>query len=154
MIICLLIFSSCRKYGCDSADIFSGITERDENGQLIKSDDNDWKLKDSWGDQEQALFDKTYDKTCFLPSHFTISVHPNPTPGPFQVSFTKTAATHLDLRLVDSDCNVITSKDNLTANAMGMQVNTEEKSKIVRLYYRFVEDGCEYQGHGDIMIKK
>ena len=146
--------SSCRKYGCDSDHIFAGITERDESGKLLKNDDSDWTLKDKWGDREEALFDKTYNTTCFPPSHFTITAHPNPTTGQFQVSFTKTEATHLDIRLVDSDCNVISSHDRISANSIGLGVKPAEKSKILRVYYRFVEDGCEYQGHGDIMVHK
>lgn len=150
----IITFSSCRKYGCDSEFMFAGITERDESGKLVKNDDSDWSLNDKWGDQEKALFDTTYNTTCFPPSHFTITAHPNPSTGQFQVRFTKTAATHLDIRLVDSDCNIISSQDRISANSIGLGVKAVEKSKIVRLYYRFVEDGCEYQGHGDIMVRK
>ena len=102
--------------------MFAGITERDDSGKLLKNDDSDWTLKDKWGDQEKALFDKTYDTTCFPPSHFTITAHPNPTTGQFQVSFTKTDATHLDIRLVDSDCNIITSHDRISDNGIGLGV--------------------------------
>ena len=151
--IIVLLFISCKKYGCDSEFIFDGITERDERGQLIKDENADWTLKDKWGDTEKSLFDTTYNTTCYAPSKYTISVHPNPTSGPFQVNFTKSAAMHVDMRLVDADCNVITSIDDIRANSYGMQVNLD-KSKIVRLYYRFIEDGCEYQGHGDILVRK
>ncbi|HUR31765.1 MAG TPA: hypothetical protein VMZ69_10070, partial [Saprospiraceae bacterium] len=154
LVVLSMTFTSCRKYGCDSEYIFSGITERDESGKLLKNDGTDWTLKDKWGDQEKALFDQTYKTTCFPPSHFTISAHPNPNKGQFQLNFSKTDATYLDVRLVDSDCNVISSHDRISANGIGLGVKAEVKSKIFRVYYRFVEDGCEYQGHGDIMVKK
>jgi hypothetical protein len=156
VIICLLVasvLSSCAPDTCKGIGKFSGITERDDNGKLMSQDKNDWTLHDHWNDDEHALFDKTYKTNCAPPSNFTITAYPNPTKGQFQVSFNKTSATRVDLRLIDSDCNILTSRDGLQSNSFGMQAKTKKKNGMVRLYYRFLEDGCEYEGHGDVRIE-
>ena len=148
----ILINISCKKNGCGIFTTFSDFTERDPYSTLIRNDPDDWTLKDHWDEWEMNLFDTTYKTNCVAPSNFSIVAYPNPTSGPFQLSFSKTRATKVDYRLIDDECNVIASRDDITGNAMGLQAGAI-KDGIVRLYYRFVEDGCEYQGHGDIMIK-
>src|SRR5687767_1168640 len=124
---------SCTNSGCSPFGSFADITERDDKGKLIKQDENDWTLKDHWSDNEKALFDTTYKTNCFPPSHFAIQVYPNPTNGPFQVSFSKTAATRIDLRLVDEDCNIISYQDGLATNSIGMHAGSKVKKGLVRL---------------------
>lgn len=153
----LLIFcfvASCRNQACEDIRSFSGVTERDANGNLIGPDNDDWTLRDHWSDGEISLFDTTYNTNCFPPSHFTIIAYPNPTTGQFQVTFNKTVATRVDLRLIDSECRAITSRDGIQTNSFAFQARTEKKVGMVRLYYKFIEDGCEYQGHGDIQINR
>ena len=150
-IICIIL-SGCKEDSCSSLSGFSGITERDDFGKLIKTDENDWTLKDHWSSAESGLFEKAYRTDCVPPSSFAITAHPNPTNGPFQVNFSKTDYTKVDLRLVDSNCNIILSHDNIQSNTLGMQAGGV-KDGVVRLYYKFVEDGCEYEGHGDIKLE-
>lgn len=101
-----------------------------------------------------GLFDKTYNTKCAPPSHFTIVAYPNPTTGQFQVTFNKTVPTRVDLRLIDSECRTITSRDGIESNSFAFQAGSGKKEGMVRLYYKFIEDGCEYQGHGDIQINR
>lgn len=154
MIFLSSLLSSCREDGCNPMLNFSGITERDENGKLITTDENDWKLKDHWQQRERALFDKAYDNTCVAPPNFSVMAYPNPNQGTFQIVFNKSNATTVDLRLVDFDCRRLITVDGITSNSIALQPENYNKEGIVRLFYRFIEDGCEYQGHGDIMIRK
>lgn len=153
MIFLSILQTSCREDGCNPMVNFSGITERDDAGKLLSVDEHDWKFKDHWKEPEKALFDKSYNSDCVAPSNFTIMAYPNPNEGTFQIAFNKSAATKVDLRLVDFDCRRLISVDDITSNSIALQPENYNKDGIVRLYYRFIEDGCEYQGHGDIMIK-
>ena len=105
--LALLGLSCGKETSCNSFSGFSGIAERDRWGILLKDDKNDWRFNDHWSKKELALFKKTYKTNCFPPSHFSISVYPNPTDGPFNVVFNKTEPTKVDLRLVDSACNTL-----------------------------------------------
>ena len=149
----LLIFlHSCKENTCNPLLNFKGITSRDDTGALLEADPNDWKLQDTWGRHEIELFDTVYNAECFPPSHFSIMAYPNPTSGPFQLTFNKTEASSIDIRLVDFDCRTLIYIDGIKNNSIGLEPSSFGKSGIVRLYYRFVEDGCEYRGHGDIQI--
>ncbi|HUR29830.1 MAG TPA: hypothetical protein VMZ69_00290 [Saprospiraceae bacterium] len=152
LVLIAFLFQSCGKEtDCKAFSGFSGITERDKWGILLKADNNDWSFRDHWGNKELALFDTTYKTNCFPPSSFTISVYPNPTDGVFNVVFQKTVPTKVDLRLVDSKCTTIVYHDHIEKNTIGLQAG-DIKNDIVRLYYKFIEDGCEYEGHGDVQI--
>jgi len=151
--LCAGILNSCSETNCKGLGSFSGITERDDDGKLLSQDKDDWTLHDHWDDAELALFGETYKTNCVAPSQFSITAYPNPTSGQFQVMFNKTEATRVDLRLVDSECNLITAKDGLQKNSAGLQARSNKKNGLVRLYYKFIEDGCEYEGHGDIRIE-
>jgi len=145
---------SCRNKDCNDIRNFSGITERDDNGKLLKADKNDWTLRDHWTDGEMDLFDTTYNIKCPAPSHFTIIAYPNPTSGQFQVIFNKTVPTRVDLRLIDSECGIVSTHNGIETNTFAFQAGSGKKDGMVRLYYKFIEDGCEYQGHGDIQINR
>lgn len=151
---CVVMAFSCAHDNCNGIGKFSGITQRDDSGKLISRDNDDWNLHDHWDEAELALFEKTYKTNCTPPSHFTITAYPNPTTGQFQVLFNKTNATRVDLRLVDSECNVLTARDGIESNSFGMQAKSNKPNGVARLYYKFIEDGCEYEGHGDIRIEK
>ena len=153
-VLCAGLLFSCAGNNCNGIGKFSGITQRDDTGKLLSLDKNDWTLRDHWNDAELALFDKTYKTNCTPPSNFTITAYPNPTTGQFQVTFNKTTATRVDLRLVDSECNILTARDGIEGNSFGMQASSSKKNGVARLYYKFIEDGCEYEGHGDIRIEK
>jgi hypothetical protein len=146
-----IVLSACKEDSCSGIMGFRGITARNAAGYLTKNDPNDWTLKDHWSGSEAGLFNKTYKTGCVPSSAFSITVHPNPTTGPFQVAFNKTEYTTVDLRMVDDNCNIILAHDNIKADKMSLQAGNM-KNGIVRLYYKFVEDGCEYAGHGDIQI--
>jgi hypothetical protein len=153
--ITMVIFmsSSCREGSCDPLNSFNGITQRDDSGKLIKEDKMDWKFGDKWEEREQSLFPTNLDNTCIPPPRYTIIAYPNPTSGSFNVMFNKGDYTKVDLRLVDFDCRTLISIDDFEDNSIGLEPANIGKKGIVRLYYRFVEDGCEYQGHGDIRIE-
>jgi len=145
--------TSCSGTNCQELGNFSGITERDDKGVLLSEDKDDWTLNDHWNEQQLALFDTTYKTDCLPSSHFTIYAYPNPTEGQFQVKFNKTTATKIDLRLIDSDCNIISSQNDIEDNSYGLRATADKDGEVLRLYYRFIEDGCQYEGHGDIMVR-
>jgi hypothetical protein len=147
------MFISCREHSCDPLWNFSGITKRNSAGILVSHDDGDWTLKDKWGNREIELFDKDYNTDCYPPYTYSILAYPNPTKGEFQLVFDKSNATQVDIRLVDFDCRVLVSHDGIRSNSIGLQSGNYTRNGIVRLYYKFIEDGCEYQGHGDIQIE-
>ncbi len=148
-----ILSASCKEDDCNPLMNFSGITERDDRGKLLTADTKDWTLKDKWSDHEKHLFSSTHKTNCFPPSHFSIMAYPNPTEGTFQVNFSKSEATKVEIRLVDFDCRTLISVDDIESNSIGLEPGNFEGTGIVRLYYKFIEDGCEYQGHGDIQIQ-
>ena len=150
--VLLLLSMGCKENTCNPLLNFKGITSRDDIAKLLKTDPNDWKLTDTWGRHEIELFDTVYNAECFPPSHFSIMAYPNPTSGPFQLIFNKTEASSIDIRLVDFDCRTLIYIDGIKNNSVALEPSNFNKPGIVRLYYRFVEDGCEYRGHGDIQI--
>lgn len=119
----------------------------------MEPDKGDWGLKDKWSEREQALFETLYKIDCYPPSTFSIVAYPNPTDGVFQLAFNKSNATQVDIRLVDSGCRILLSHDAIKKNTIGLSAVDFDGNGIIRLYYKFIEDGCEYQGHGDIEIK-
>ena len=120
----------------------------------MQHDKDDWTLRDKWIEGENNLFDTIYKTDCYPSSAFSIVAYPNPTPGEFQLIFSKTLYTIVDIRLVDAECNVLVSRTGINSNSIGLHSGNLKKNGIIRLYYKFIEDGCEYQGHGDIQIEK
>ncbi len=149
----MYFISACNETDCSALNSFSGITERDESGKLIRADSKDWTFHDQWSDQEKGLFGSSYKTNCPPPSHFTIMAYPNPTDAQFNITVNKTDATRVELRLVDDDCTTFISLDEMRSNSIGLQPEGFKQHGLVRLYYKFIEDGCEYQGHGDIHIR-
>jgi hypothetical protein len=149
----MLLFASCQENSCNPLNTFSGIAERDENGVLKNDDSRDWRFNDHWEPREHNLFEKKYNTDCLSSPRNSIIAYPNPTTGSFNVVFNKGQYAKVDLRLVDFDCNTLISVDDIEDNSVGLQATNFDRKGIVRLYYRFVEDGCEVQGHGDIRIE-
>ena len=153
-VILLLIFASCRENSCNPLSAFTGVTTRDASGTLIEDDPVDWKLNETnWGPAEEQLFDSTYSTDCLASSKYTIIAYPNPTSGAFNVMFSKGDYAKVDLRLVDFDCRTLISINGIEDNSIGLEPSGFGQKGVVRLYYKFIEDGCEVRGHGDIRIE-
>lgn len=58
----------------------------------------------------------------------------------------------LDLRMVDRSYNLLFSKDSIEVNLISFNLENLVLKDTVRMYYKFVNAGCEYRGHGDIVF--
>jgi hypothetical protein len=155
LILCVLV-SYCKDDNSDTAVeskiYFTGLEQTDYNGYLITIDSTDWGFKDIWLEQESALFNTHYGSNCVQSLNDQVIAYPNPCNGVFYLSFQKSDATAINLRLVDQDFKVLLSMDTLNNSNIAVATSSFVKD-TVRLYYRFIENNCEFRGHGDILIK-
>ncbi len=147
-----------------SAD-FSGITETDNQGNVIgKIDNTDWQLDDEWSEKEEAIFNLTSNKTVeqdasYLEDDIIINyAYPNPCDNYVIITFSFSPGTLLQLALVNNDFELIyyytadytESLIYVDLSELDLQNNT-----IYRFYYQFVRPGSTtYKGHGDIKIER
>ena len=64
-----------------------------------------------------------------------------------------------EFRLVDEKFNKIISLDSIvTSDTFNFKdilfdVRSFNKKGMLRLYYKIIEDNCEFRGHGDILVE-
>lgn len=147
--------------GCDKDPInptepkiyFKGITITDIQGIIISEDTSDWTTNDTWSIKEGNLFSTTYYLGC-LPQHNNkIIGYPNPGDGVFALHIQKDSSTRIEFRLVDENFNTLITHDSIYQNNIALDARTFGIQDTVRLYYKFIENNCEFRGHGDILIR-
>ena len=149
----LLFIHACDSHNCNTS-LFTGITARDYNGNLLSGPDpDDWNFDEDWGKSVSNLFDSNFDTDCNPPYPYAIFAYPNPCDGTFALTFDKDSVTSVELRLVNFVCGTLVTLDDITERNIFIQPENNDQKGIVRLYYKFVRDGCEFRGHGDISIE-
>ncbi len=157
---CLLLFAFAFLLSCKKEEpivkedniYFKGITAKDDNGVPISNDSTDWNIKDSWMDKEKNLFSKHYKTDCQPGFDYLIDLYPNPNNGIFSLYLKMPNDARLDLRMVDRSYNLLFSKDSIEVNLISFNLENLVLKDTVRMYYKFVNAGCEYRGHGDIVF--
>jgi hypothetical protein len=133
---------------------FTGISPKDQNGNTVAApDSNDWNTSDVWADQEEALFSNKYTANCTPTTGYNIMAYPNPCRNVFYLDLRKNPSTRMELRLVDENFKVLFSSDSITENNLAVQAGALGIKGTVRLYYKFIENNCEFKGHGDVLIQ-
>ncbi len=154
----LVLLVACKKSEPTTPTItFSGISSKDEAGNSLTQDTADWLFNRVWSDKEISLFSSILktNHNCTVPKQFLMLAYPNPCTNAINIYAGKNADTKVELRLVDTDFNILLKNDTiLTSNNM-FQINltTLQKKGLLRLYYRFLEQDCEYRGYGDIEVR-
>jgi len=131
---------------------FKGIAETDVKGWQITLDNTDWKTNDTWVKQEFDLFKASYQSGCVQSFKNEIAAYPNPGTGFFSLQLSKLASTRVEFRLVDENFQTLISSDTLTNSSIHFDIRDFGIKDTLRLYYRFIENNCEFRGHGDILI--
>jgi hypothetical protein len=147
--------------GCDKENTpekkqyyFTGITPTDANGNLMAlPDTTDWNTTDVWTPEEMDLFTAQYTTGCAPSFDYKIYMYPNPCISTFRLTVEKDSTTRIALRLIDENFKVLHSIDSIPANALAFDASALGIKDTIRMYYKFIKNGCEYRGHGDILIK-
>lgn len=157
-ILLVTLFIGCDK-DKDDCDLpsFSGIAWTNVNGEpMSNADPDDWTMDDEWNDTEKDFFDSDFENNCTPSFDYWIAAFPNPLPeynnGALWLALGKDSLTSAEIRMVDKQCNIIHSRDNELAHQIVFNL-TGHEGETLRLYYKFIKDGCEYRGHGDIQIE-
>jgi hypothetical protein len=150
-VLSLILFSSCEKE--DLVIHFTGISKTDAIGSPLSIDSTDWNVDDIWSFREADLFNSQYESSC-TPSHNYFAIaYPNPNNGVFALHFNKIFSTRVELRLVDENFTTLILNDSVTQDDIHLNAGTFGIHDTVRLYYKFIENNCEFRGHGDIIIE-
>jgi len=132
---------------------FTGLTQTDIYGWPLTIDTSDWKTTEIWVKQETDLFANVYQSGCVQSYNNQITVYPNPSYGNISFALDKLVSTRVEMRLVDEDFKTLFSIDSITSSYItfnGMDFGIKD---TIRVYYKFIENNCEFNGHGDILIK-
>ena len=134
---------------------FNGISERDPTGVPVReADPDDWNFKDTWAAQELALFGKGYGSDCMLPEAYNIMAYPNPIIDKVVIDAGKPESVRLAIRVVDRNFKVLLALDSIYSKSTMLDFSKFGIQDTVRVYYKYIDNSCEYRGHGDILIKK
>jgi hypothetical protein len=135
--------------------VFSGISMKDESGQDLSIDTNDWKLMEFWDKRERALFGDRGILPCDTAQfYWAISAYPNPASAVLNLWVSKPDSAKYSYRLVDQNLRVILSKDSVSEKNISLNLTGLNASdSILRMYYIFIGDNCQLNGHGDIEIR-
>lgn len=159
----LIFFASVFAVSCDSCDDdeptlpeFTGISRTDDNGQPLSSlDESDWRTDGAWQQEEKDLFDFTELPLCNGDGEVS-PAYPNPCSSVLNFRFVSSADELAYLRVVDKDFNILLKADSIPFQAgvknIALNFSAFEPGTL-RLYYRIVGDGCEYRGHGDVIVQ-
>lgn len=156
LVLLTIIAPGCKKQNTITKDriYFTGISPTDQNGNIMAAPDStDWNASDKWGEQEEGLFANNNATNCTPSFDYKIAAYPNPCRYIFNLYLQKNPSTRMELRLVDENFKLLFSSNSITANNIAIQVGTFGIKDTVRLYYKFIENGCELKGHGDILIR-
>jgi hypothetical protein len=133
---------------------FQGIVERDARGMPYTEDPDDWKLTDTWVEQELKLFGISLNTNCKLPESYGIIAYPNPLIDQFVLHVNKPDSVRMAIRIVDKNFKTLMSIDSMFATMTKIDVSDFGMADTVRVYYKFLDGSCEFRGHGDLVIKK
>lgn len=166
LLLSAILLTECKKD--ENKVVVSGITETDANGELLGTvDTTDWKIGDLWTDKEEALFHsleltsaQAYLKSTSGISFKTIELFPA-SPNPCQWCFSLSIGNGLGVGkfeyvFVNTNLTILASgvygAFKTGANSFNYSLNdsTFKPNNLYRMYYKFIIDGLEYKGHGDI----
>ena len=160
MLLIFVFFTSCsddEKKEIDYLENFTGITERNETGELIGSNDStDWKLHEVDGTFNFPEFSgaKGVDDEI-VPSSFSFSAYPNPTNTNSSFDAVIAQECIISIWIIDENgnCEVeVTKEDPIEAGnySYSLELETLESGLHRCLYY--LEIGTDqYYGWGDIL---
>ncbi|GLU56568.1 hypothetical protein [Dyadobacter frigoris] len=133
---------------------FSGILLRDERGlPLSEVDPDDWNIKDTWVEQEISLFGSNLKTNCPA-TDYEIIAYPNPVKDKAAIHVYKPDSVRLAIRIVDKNFKTLFAKDSLYTKINMIDFSAFGITDTVRVYYKFINGGCEFRGHGDVVIGK
>lgn len=138
---------------------FTGISRTDNLGvPIAAADTSDWHANDAWEAKEANLFLNGLNSgfpCATINTSYQIAAYPNPASNQIALSLSldNVSATQFGYRLVDENFNVLLSNDNILSSNSLMLNLSGLPTDTLRLYYKFVHSGCEYRGHGDILIQ-
>lgn len=155
--ILLFILITIGVFACEQEKFypgFTGITETDESGVVLKSDTNDWQFNDEWESSVENLFDEGFPNTCSLENYlYKVVAYPNPCIDVCYLYINIPMGHRFQYRIVDNELNVLLSGETdcsaLTINVADLQRNKD----VVRMYYKILNHDCELRGHGDLLIQ-
>jgi hypothetical protein len=147
----LVLTTSCSKK--DENSVFTGITNRNELGELIGSaDETDWNFTDNWNDIESSLFTNSFDTDCEIDNTWGIMAYPNPCNNLVYINHYVGSDKTVAYRIVNSSYQVLFSTNNASSNMAFLFDSLNIKKQTVRVYYKVLGEDCELRGHGDIKI--
>ncbi len=155
-LLLLVLFANCKKKDNStgpSIQSYGGISATDANGDKQSNDPTDWTINETWNEKEGSLFAGSYSTGCPATFNYSIIGFPNPATTIFAIGASKTTNATLQMRIVDRNYNVLMSKDTMPDV---LYINTSALGGVkdtVRVYYRFIENGCEFRGHGDVVLQ-
>lgn len=133
---------------------FSGILVRDAKGlPLSPVDPDDWNIKDTWVEQEISLFGSNFRTDCPA-TDYEIIAYPNPAIDKASIHVYKPDSVRLAIRIVDKNFKTLFAKDSLYSKINMVDFSAFGITDTVRVYYKFINGGCEFRGHGDVVIRK
>jgi hypothetical protein len=142
----------CKKSDESSIE-FTGITRTDNFGAPLSNDPDDWTFSDQWAKKEASLFQSAFSTTCTPGYAYKIVTYPNPCSDVCQLNIDKPSGARLEIRVVDKNFRQLIANDAITSSAVALNVGTFGVKGIVRLYYKLIDNDCEFRGHGDILIQ-
>ncbi len=119
----------------------------------LSDDPTDWTFTDKWSTKEAGLFQSSYQTTCSPDASYEILVYPNPNNGVFTLSVKKPLNAKLEIRLVDKNFKTLIANDEIVSSTIQLNASTFGIKGVVRLYYKLVDNNCEFRGHGDVKIQ-
>jgi hypothetical protein len=166
LLLSAMLLTECKKD--ENKVVVSGITETDALGYGLGTvDTTDWKIGDIWTDREEALFHtleltsaQAYLKSISGINLKTIQIHPA-SPNPCQTNFNLyiyngIGVGKFEYVFVNTNLTIISSgvygAFRTDANSFYYSLNDSifKPNNIYRMYYKFIIDGVEFKGHGDI----
>ncbi len=155
MIVCCsaLLLHNCKQEEVNEDTVgFTGITTTNNLGVILSTDTTDWKFNEEWKPQESGLFTSNYPTACQPGFNYRFTGFPNPAKDIFALSPSLPTSARIELRVVDQQFNKLLSMDSLRGPVMIRGSDWNVKG-MVRVYYKLIDNNCEFRGHGDILIE-
>ncbi|MFO7828938.1 MAG: hypothetical protein R6V23_09980 [Bacteroidales bacterium] len=151
VLILIAFTNSCEKDA--ENNLFIGITETNEFGEIISNDETDWSLNESWNETENSLFSESFDNLCNTDDeYYLLTAYPNPCDAITTLKFTVPDDKRVAFRIVDNDYNILVSKDSANSDIAINFDYLKVQNDILRVYYKIYGENCELKGHGDIKV--
>lgn len=137
---------------------FRGISMTDHNGlSLNEEDSTDWRVDDTWLEQELGLFPPNSYSMCLHDGLIRVyPAFPNPVGTVLGLYFVSKANLKWTFNLVDEQ---LVSRQLLVhtavegVNSIQLDVSSIVEKDTFRLYYEALDQGCVYRGHGDLLFQ-